>query len=279
MDYIELNCQVEAENPKIVIEILIAELNEIGFESYDEEEEGLKAYILEKFFDFDAVKKLQVNTLPNCTIDYSWKVIETQNWNQVWEKSFNPIIIDNQCVIRAPFHKGTPKLKYEMIIEPKMSFGTGHHETTYLMLKTMLELDFKNQTVLDMGCGTGVLAIFAKLKGAKGVTAIDVDEWAYTNTLENIEKNNCHDINVLQGDASLLVGQKFDIILANINRNILMDDIPKYARVLKKEGILLLSGLYGRDLSMIKEEAESHQLKYKSHKEKHNWVAALFYKL
>ncbi|HSH50249.1 MAG TPA: 50S ribosomal protein L11 methyltransferase [Bacteroidales bacterium] len=278
MDYIELNCQVEAENPETIIEILIAELNEKDYESFEENERGLKAYILKKNFDIDAVKKLQVNILPNCTINYSWKVIKTQNWNQVWEKSFNPIIIENQCVIRAPFHTGIPRLKYEIIIEPKMSFGTGHHETTYLMLKTMLELDFNNKTVLDMGCGTGVLAIMAKLKGARNVTAIDINEWAYSNTLENIGKNNCNDINVLQGDASLLVAQKFDIILANINRNILIDDITEYARVLKKNGILLLSGLYDRDLSMIKEEAESHQMKYQSHKEKHNWVAALFYK-
>lgn len=278
MDYIELNCHIKAENPENIAEILIAELNEIGYESYDEEDNTLKAYILEKFFDIDAVKKLQINSIPDCSIDYSWEVIKTQNWNEVWEKSFDPIIVDNQCVIRAPFHSGTPDLEYEIIIEPKMSFGTGHHETTYLMLKTMLQLDFKNKSVLDMGCGTGVLAILAKLKGAKDVTAIDINEWAYNNTLENIEKNNCNDIKVLQGDASLLKNQHFDIILANINRNILMSDISKYAKVLKHEGILLLSGLYDNDLKMIKEEAADHNLTFNSFKEKHNWVAAIFYK-
>ncbi|MGM0504970.1 MAG: 50S ribosomal protein L11 methyltransferase, partial [Bacteroidota bacterium] len=231
MDYIELTCRVDTKKPETAFEILVAQLNEIGYESYDQEEEKLKAYILEKFFDIDAVRKLQVNTLPNCTIHYSWQVIKTENWNQVWEKSFKPIVVDNECVIRAPFHTGTPPLKYEIIIEPKMSFGTGHHETTYLMLKTMLELDFKDKTVLDMGCGTGVLAILAKLKGAKTVTAIDIDEWAYKNTLENIEKNNCTDIQVFQGDASLLKNQNFDIVIANINRNILMSDISAYARV------------------------------------------------
>jgi len=278
MNYIELNCHIEAKKPQTVIEILIAELNEIGYESYDEEGDTLKAYILEKFFDIEAVKALQVNSIPECKINYSWQVIETQNWNQVWEKSFNPIIVDNECLIRAPFHSGTPSLKYEIIIEPKMSFGTGHHETTYLMIKTMLELDFKNKTVLDMGCGTGVLAILAKLKGAKTVTAIDIDEWAYKNTLENVEKNNCTDINVFQGDASLLKNKNFDIIIANINRNILMSDISAYACVLNSNGILLLSGLYDSDLQMIKDEAENHQMIYQSHKEKHNWVAALFTK-
>ncbi len=278
MDYIELTCRVDTKNPETAFEILIAQLNEIGYESYDQEEEKLKAYILEKFFDIDAVRSLQVNTLIDCTIHYSWQVIKTENWNQVWEKSFKPIVVDNECVIRAPFHTGTPTLKYEIIIEPKMSFGTGHHETTYLMLKTMLKLDFKDNTVLDMGCGTGVLAILAKLKGAKTVTAIDIDEWAYKNTLENIEKNNCTDIQVFQGDASLLKNQNFDIIIANINRNILMSDISVYARGLNSNGMLLLSGLYDSDLQMIKDEAENHQLIYHSHKEKHNWVAALFYK-
>ena len=278
MDYIELTCRVDTKNPETAFEILIAQLNEIGYESYDQEEEKLKAYILEKFFDIDTVRSLQVNTLIDCTIHYSWQVIKTENWNQVWEKSFKPIVVDNECVIRAPFHTGTPTLKYEIIIEPKMSFGTGHHETTYLMLKTMLKLDFKDNTVLDMGCGTGVLAILAKLKGAKTVTAIDIDEWAYKNTLENIEKNNCTDIQVFQGDASLLKNQNFDIIIANINRNILMSDISVYARGLNSNGMLLLSGLYDSDLQMIKDEAENHQLIYHSHKEKHNWVAALFYK-
>ncbi|HKL08298.1 MAG TPA: 50S ribosomal protein L11 methyltransferase [Bacteroidales bacterium] len=278
MDYIELTCRVDTKNPETAFEILIAQLNEIGYESYDQEEEKLKAYILEKFFDIDTVRSLQVNTLTDCTIHYSWQVIKTENWNQVWEKSFKPIVVDNECVIRAPFHTGTPTLKYEIIIEPKMSFGTGHHETTYLMLKTMLKLDFKDNTVLDMGCGTGVLAILAKLKGAKTVTAIDIDEWAYKNTLENIEKNNCTDIQVFQGDASLLKNQNFDIIIANINRNILMSDISVYARGLNSNGMLLLSGLYDSDLQMIKDEAENHQLIYHSHKEKHNWVAALFYK-
>jgi len=278
MDYIELRCNISAPDIQTVSEILIAQLNEIGYESYDETDEGVNAYILEKFFDIEKVKNLQVNQIKDVSISYDWEVIKTQNWNEVWEKNFDPIIIDDQCVIRAPFHKDTPKLNYEIIIEPKMSFGTGHHETTYLMLKTMLDLDFKDKVVLDMGCGTGVLAIFASLLGAKEITAIDIDEWAYNNTLENIDKNSCSNIKVFQGDASLLTDQAFDIIIANINRNILMDDIKNYAKVLKTKGILLLSGLYDKDLPMIKEEAEYNKLDYISFQEKRNWIAAKFIK-
>ena len=278
MDYIELRCKISSEDIQGISEILIAELNEIGYESYDETEYGVNAYILEKFFDLDKVKKLQVNEIPNVKIDYEWEVIKTQNWNEVWEKSFDPIIIEDQCIIRAPFHENTPKLNYEIIIEPKMSFGTGHHETTYLMLKTMLELDFKDKVVLDMGCGTGVLAILASLMGAKEITAIDIDKWAYNNTIENIEKNRCSNISALQGDASLLTNQEFDIVIANINRNILMDDIKNYSKVLKSKGILLLSGLYDKDLKMIKEEAGCNHLDFISYLEKRSWVASKFIK-
>ncbi|MCD4833945.1 MAG: 50S ribosomal protein L11 methyltransferase [Bacteroidales bacterium] len=278
MDYIELRCKITAENIQEITDILVAELNEIAYESYDETEDGLNAYILEKFFDLEKVKQLQVNNIPNIKINFSHEVIKAQNWNEVWEKNFEPIVIEDQCLIRTHFHKNTPKTKYEIIIEPKMSFGTGHHETTYLMLKTMLELDFKDKNILDMGCGTGVLAILATFKGAKTVTAIDIDEWAYKNTLENIEKNNCSNIKVFQGDANLLRNQQFDIIIANINRNILMDDIKNYSKVLKSGGTLLLSGLYDKDLLMIREEASSNDIDYINHYEKHNWVAAKFYK-
>jgi ribosomal protein L11 methyltransferase len=278
MDYIELRCKISSKDIQGITDILIAELNEIGYESYDEKDEGLYAYILENFFDLDKVKQLQVNEIPNTQIQYEWEVIKTQNWNAVWEKNFDPITVENKCVIRAPFHKDTPKCKYEIIIEPKMSFGTGHHETTFLMLKTMLDLDFKDKVVLDMGCGTGILAILAKLKEAKEITAIDIDEWAYNNTVENIEKNNCNDIKVFQGDASLLTNQQFDIIIANINRNILLDDIKNYSKVLKPGGTLLLSGIYDKDLPLIKTETSENNLEYNSFLEKNSWVAARFTK-
>ena len=278
MDYIELLCKITAENTQEIIDILVAELNEIGFESYDEIDKGLNAYIVENLFNIEKVKQLQVNDIPDTNIEYSFKVIKTQNWNAVWEKNFDPILIEDKCLIRAPFHKETPKVKFEIIIEPKMSFGTGHHETTYLMLKTMLDLDFKDKNVLDMGCGTGVLAILASLKGAHKITAIDIDEWAYNNTLENIEKNNCSNISVFQGDANLLKEQKFDIIIANINRNILLNDIKQYSKVLKSGGTLLLSGLYDKDLPMIKEETSNNNIDYISFYEKNSWVAAKFLK-
>jgi ribosomal protein L11 methyltransferase len=159
-----------------------------------------------------------------------------------------------------------------------MSFGTGHHETTFLMLKTMLGIDFEGKNVLDMGCGTGVLAILASFKNASKITAIDIDEWAYNNTIENIEKNNCSNIEVFQGDASLLTDQEFDIIIANINRNILIDDIKHYSSVLKSKGTLLLSGIYNEDIPMIKDEAFKNDLEYISFIEKHNWVAVRFQK-
>jgi ribosomal protein L11 methyltransferase len=278
MDYIELSCKITAENTQEINDILVAELNEIGYESYDQTEDGLQAYILEKFFDLEKVKQLQVNGIPNVNIEYTSEVIKTQNWNQVWESNFEPILVDEQCLIRAPFHKDTPKTKYEIIIEPKMSFGTGHHETTFLMLKTILEQNFEEKNVLDMGCGTGVLGILASFKGAKEVTAIDIDEWAYNNTVENIKKNNCSNIKVFIGDANLLNEQQFDIIIANINRNILMDDIKHYAKVLKKNGTLLLSGLYTKDLTMIREETFNFGINHMSHHEKNDWVAATFLK-
>jgi ribosomal protein L11 methyltransferase len=278
MDYVELSCKITAENTQEISDILVAELNEIGYESYDQTEDGLQAYILEKFFDLEKVKQLQVNEIPNVNIEYTSEVIKTQNWNQVWESNFEPILIDEQCLIRAPFHKDTPTTKYDIIIAPKMSFGTGHHETTFLMLKTILEQNFKDKNVLDMGCGTGVLGILASFKGAKDVTAIDFDEWAYNNTVENIKKNNCSNINVFMGDASLLNEQQFDIIIANINRNILMDDIKHYAKVLKKNSTLLLSGLYTKDLKMIREETSIYDINYVSHHEKNDWVAATFLK-
>ena len=278
MDYIELRCKINAKNIQEITDILIAELNEIDYESYDETDTGVKGYILEKFFDFEKVKLLQANNIPGTIIKYSYEIIKTKNWNEVWEKNFDPISVNDDCIIRAPFHEIKPTAKYDIIIEPKMSFGTGHHETTYLMLKTMLELDFKDKNVLDMGCGTGVLAILASLKGAKNVTAIDIDEWAYNNTLENIEKNNCANIRVFKGNANLLQDQKFEIVIANINRNILLDDIKHYSKALTSGGTLLLSGLYEKDLEMINNEAAENNIKYINHLEKHNWIAIKFCK-
>jgi len=278
MDYIELTCIISAENSNEITEILIAELNEIGFESYNETNDGLKAYIQNDLFEIETIKNLQINSTINCTIEYSWQVIKSQNWNAIWESNFEPISIENECFIRAPFHKKQKQYKYDIIIEPKMSFGTGHHETTSLMLKAMLSIDFKDKTVLDMGCGTGVLAILASFKNAKKVIAIDIDEWAYENTIENITRNGCKNIVVKKGDAHLLKNKKFDIILANINRNILLEDISIYAESLNQTGMLLLSGIYEKDLDVIKKEAETRNLKFEKYESKNNWVTANFIK-
>jgi len=279
MDYIELVCVIKSENTEEINGILIAELSEIGYESFDESSEGVKAYIQDKLFDFEKVKELQVNFLSNCIIDLSWKLIKSENWNEKWEKNFEPISVDNRCTIRAPFHTNMPKMEFEIVIEPKMSFGTGHHETTYLMVKSMLNIEFTGMDVLDMGCGTGILAILASLKGAKNITAIDIDEWAYQNSIENIEKNKCSNISVFQGDAELIKNKSFDIILANINRNILLNDLVYYSNSLKDNGLLLLSGIYETDLEKIKEEAQKQNLVFKSFDSKNNWVAASFRKV
>ena len=278
MDYIELTCVISAENSNEATEILIAELNEIGFESFSETNEELKAYIQSNLFEIDRIKNLQINSTLNCTIEYSWQVIKSQNWNAIWESNFEPISIENECFVRAPFHKKHNQYKYDIIIEPKMSFGTGHHETTSLMLKAMLSMDFKDKSVLDMGCGTGVLAILASFRNAKKVVAIDIDEWAFENTIENIARNDRKNIEVIKGDAHLLKNKKFDIILANINRNILLRDIAIYAKSLDKNGILLLSGIYESDLDVIKKETETCNLKFEKYESKNNWVTAKFTK-
>jgi ribosomal protein L11 methyltransferase len=183
--------------------------------------------------------------------------------------------VGQQCVIRAPFHD-KPKVDYDIVIEPKMSFGTGHHETTHMMLQHILDHDFTGKSVLDMGSGTGVLAILAAMKGAGAVDAIDIDNWCYLNAKENVERNNCNHINVYEGTADLLVDQKYDIIIANINRNILLEDIPAYVKCLNTGGILFLSGFYSEDIPQISERCEAVGLKFEKNLEKNNWVAVKY---
>lgn len=278
MDYIELNCNINSKS-EIASEILIAELNEVDFESFYKTKNCLKAYIQAKAFDFEMVKKMAINKNKEFgPIKYSVNLIKDQNWNTVWEKNFDPVIINNQCIIRAPFHKKWPKLKYEIIIAPKMSFGTGHHETTVLMMEEILQIDITDKNVADMGCGTGVLAILSSLKGAKTVTAIDNNEWAYHNTFENIKNNNIENISVFYGNTGLVFNKKFDLILANISRNILLKDMKKYAISLITQGKLIVSGFYKSDMGIIKNEAFKNNLKFQYFKEKNNWVALVFQK-
>lgn len=276
MNYIELN--VKNQSNSELNDVLIAELGEIGFESFAESEEGFLAYIREDLFDADLIGKLQIIELnPDC-FSYTYQLVEDQNWNAVWESNYEAVVIANRCGIRAPFHPENKDVEYDLVIEPKMSFGTAHHETTSNMIEFLLEEDLKNKTVLDMGCGTSVLAILAAKRGGINIYAIDNDEWAYENSLENTERNQVPEIKVLLGDAVLLHDMSFDVIIANINRNILLNDIKHYVNVLNDNGVLLMSGFYEQDIPAIKEETEKYNLHFDRYKLKNNWVAIRFTK-
>jgi len=270
--YIEYQFTVSPAKPGV--EILMAQLAAMGFESFIEEDTGLLAYIVKDAHDPEQLQNLQVLSNSEFTIHCRYKEIAEQNWNAMWESNFDPIIVDHRCAVRAPFH---PKqnLPFDILIEPKMSFGTGHHETTHMMLQFVLDLEIQHKKVLDMGSGTGVLAILASLRGAFQIDAIDIDHWCYLNAIENAERNNCTNIQVHEGDVSL-IGEKYDVILANINRNVLLKDIPFYAKALTTNGILILSGFYTEDLPMIQTQCEKFQLSYVSNLERKNWVAVKF---
>ena len=271
--YLEYIFEVSPKNP--AVEILIAELSEVGFDSFVETDKGLEAYVQKELFDAEGFEDIFILKSNEFTITYTVSEIEQVNWNQEWEKNFNPIVVDEKCTVRAPFHN-TPKTDFEIVIEPKMSFGTGHHATTYMMIQHILKLDVANKSVLDMGCGTGVLAILAAMKGAKPVDAIDIDNWCYLNSIENCERNHTTSINVYEGDVTLLKDKKYDVIIANINRNILLKDIPTYASCLNKNGGLLLSGFYSEDIPIINNKCEAGALKFVENLEKDNWVAVKY---
>jgi len=256
-------------------EILIAELGLVGFESFVENNEGVTAYIQKEHWDSFILEEIQILKSDEFSISFSFNEIEQTNWNAEWEKNFNPIVADKLVTVRAPFHDA-PDTKFDIIIEPKMSFGTGHHETTHMMIQHILKNDFKNKSVLDMGCGTGVLAILAEKVGATRLDAIDIDNWCYINSLENVDRNNCKSISVYEGDASLLKGRHYDVIIANINRNILLADIPSYVAHLSEYGILLLSGFYEIDIPLIEKACNAHMLKLKETIKRGDWVSLKF---
>lgn len=271
--YIAYYFEVEPQIPGV--EILIAELGYVGFESFVETPKGVTAYIQKNEFLSTMLEDIQILKNDSFSIRYKFEDIEQVNWNAKWEENFHPILVDNRCAVRAPFHSKS-SAQYDIIIEPKMSFGTGHHETTHMMIQFILDSDIQNKTVLDMGCGTGVLAILAEMKGASNIEAIDIDEWCYLNSIENIERNSCHNIKVLKGDASILKAKKFDIIFANINRNILIKDIPIYASCLNSNGLLFLSGFYKNDIPMIQDVCADYSLNLEAQISKNDWVALKF---
>lgn len=268
MNYIEYSFTVKPLEP--ASEILIAELSELGFESFVENETGLLAYIQQEQWNEQILETIQILQSDEFKIDYTHKIIEQVNWNEEWEKNFNPIEVDGLVSIRAPFHPN-PNLKYDIVIEPKMSFGTGHHETTYMMIQHMLEVDLQNKKVLDMGSGTGILAIFAEMRGANYIDAVDIDAWCFENAVENLERNLCTNISVYQSDVAFLENKKYDLIIANINRNVLLADMHQYAACLSKDGIVLLSGFYQEDIPVLLEETSIHGLQLKAQKERNNW--------
>ncbi len=271
--YLGYEFNVEPLQP--ATEILIAELGYAGFESFVENEKGVTAYIQKEEWHPNILDDIQILKSSEFTIEYTLGEIEQTNWNAEWEKNFNPIVVDDLVTVRAPFHD-IPTTKYYLLIEPKMSFGTGHHETTHMMIQHILKNDFKGKTVLDMGCGTGVLAILAEKVGATKLDAIDIDNWCYLNSLENVERNNCNHISVYEGDVKLLEGKKYDIIIANINRNILLQDIPVYAKSLNKNGKLFLSGFYEDDLGFITKKCLENSLIFEDKTLKNRWIAAQF---
>ena len=268
--YIEYNFTFSPKEP--ISEILIAELGNVGFESFVETENGVTAYIQKTDWNAEILADVFVLNSGEFSIEYNQNEVPQTNWNAEWEKNFEPIQVDDLVSIRAPFHEN-PNLKYDIVIEPKMSFGTGHHETTHMMVQHLLQLDLENKKVLDMGCGTGILAIFAEMKGAKPLDAIDIDNWCYENSVENVTRNNCENISVYEGDATLLVDKKYDVIIANINRNILLMDMKVYTNCLQEGGILLLSGFYEQDIPVIDAEVIKYGLKLEKFIQRNNWVA------
>jgi ribosomal protein L11 methyltransferase len=257
--------------------LLTAQLLEIGFESFVEDDNSLLAYLPTNLYNEKLLKETEF-ILANPEIYFDVKTLEDKNWNQEWETNYQPVTIAGKCYVRAPFQPSIPGMEYEIIIEPGMAFGTAHHETTQLMASWLLELDVIGKEVLDMGCGTGILAILANKMGAKIVTGIDNDEWAWRNGLKNFKVNSVVAGSVLQGDAGLIKPACFDIILANINRNVLLQDMKIYSEGLRKNGVLLLSGFYQKDIKAITISASAYSLRFMSSRVLNDWAAVLLYK-
>jgi ribosomal protein L11 methyltransferase len=272
MSNIYLGYHFTVEPRALGSEILVAELGELPFESFVESDFGVTAYIQKQFWNASILNDIQILHSPEFVISYTVEEIEQVNWNEEWEKNFEAIDVDGICHVRAPFHPKT-KAEFDIIIEPKMSFGTGHHETTHMMIQHLLDMNVSGMKTLDMGCGTAILAILAEMKGAGPIDAIDIDNWCYLNSIENAERNNCRAITVYEGDAALLKGKKYDLIIANINRNILLNDMQNYVDCLNPNGTILFSGFYQEDIPFIDASCVEKGLTYVKKLERNNWVS------
>jgi ribosomal protein L11 methyltransferase len=278
MNYYELTFTTETTED-YQHDLLINALGEIGFDTFEELEAGFKAYIPETDFNEDTIAEAVAPYREMFGFSYEVTLIPQKNWNEVWESNFEPIAIGDAVFVRATFHKPRPEFKYEIVIDPKMAFGTGHHQTTAMVLAHMLENDFAGKKVLDMGCGTGILAIMAAKLGAADIVAIDYDPVCYGSTIENSQLNNITNITALCGSKEAIPNEQYDTILANINRNILIDQMARYAEALKDGGEIYFSGFYeSPDLDIIKDEAGKYGMKYIAHKKDKEWVAAKFVK-
>ena len=271
-DYIEIKITCDAD----FSDILQAELGEIEFNSFVDSENGFDAYVLDQDFVEATFKDLISRYQQMTPISYQSSKLERKNWNEEWEKNYDPIIVGDQCIVKASYHE-TETYPYEIIVNPKMSFGTGHHETTYLILERLLSLDLEGKTVLDAGCGTGILSIMANKRGASNVKAYDIDPWCEENSKENIEVNNCHNIEVQTGTiSSLEYKDNLDVVLANINKNVLLGDIPSFSKLLKTDGKLILSGFYEADIADLDQKCLENGLKRQDYSTKNNWASVSY---
>ena len=269
MEYTEVDIRLKSVNP--FADIIVAKLNEIDFESYAEDANGVKAYVQTLLLNENAVKEIISEVAELCELTFSISKVKQENWNKQWESNFEPVVINDKCVIRANFHQPIPDVDFEIIITPKMSFGTGHHETTSLVMNEMFSLDFNNKSVLDMGCGTGVLAILASKLGANSLVGIDFDEWAVENAEENSALNSIDNIDYIHGDADAIGDATFDIIVANINRNIILQDIEKYVGAMNEKSEIIFSGFLKEDIPLILEKSEQLGLDLVVSKNKNKW--------
>jgi ribosomal protein L11 methyltransferase len=276
MNYTQISFAISPDNDENR-EILIAMLGDFPFESFDEDDKEVKGYVPGESFEMKEITAL-MESMPFSVL-MEKGIIPDKNWNEVWEKNyFKPLNIGGKCLIRAPFHTDYEAAEFELVIEPKMAFGTGNHETTTLVAEQILETDLTGKTVLDMGCGTGILGMIASLKGASKVTAIDIDKWSFESASENAQLNKIGNMDVKLGDASLLGSEKYDVIFANIHKNVIVSDLQKYESVLNNGGTIYLSGFYNYDMPDIKEKATSLGLIESSFQERNNWVVYIFKK-